>query len=98
MNAWINVASVLVAMDILNLTCLRCAMLSDILRIMHFALHVAKLGDVLFANQRSVLRFAGLLVKIFVLNVRNFLSVAVPGDLCVNTHLVNAPPGCTAEK
>ena len=97
MIVWINVASVLVAMDILNLTCLHCAMLSDILRIMHFALHVAKLGNVLCVNQNSVLRFAGLLVKICVLNVRNFQRVAVPGDLCVNMHLANALPGCTAE-
>ena len=96
MIVWINGASVLVAMDMLNLTCLHCAMLSDILRMLHFALHVAKLGNVLCVNQNSVLRFDGLLVKIFVLDVRNFLSAAVPVDLCVNIHLANAPPGWTA--
>ena len=83
-------------MDMLNLTCLRCAMLSDLLRTMLFALNVANLGDAVFAMRRSVLRFDGLLAKIFVLNVRNFLSVAVPGDPCVNIHLANAPPGWTA--
>ena len=81
----------------LNLTCLHCAIFSDILCTPLFASNVANLGDVLFANRRSVLRFAGLLAKIFVLNVRNFQSVAVPGDLCVNIHLANALPGCTAD-
>ena len=84
-------------MDMLNLTCLHCAIFSDTLRTPLFASNVANLGDVLFANRRSVLRFVGLLAKIFVLNVRNFQSVAVPGDLCVNIHLANALPGCTAE-
>ena len=93
MIVWINGASVLVAMAILNLTCRHCATLSDDLRIMLFASNVTTLGDVLFVSQNSVLRFDGLLVKRFVLNVRNFLSVAVLVDLCVNILLANALSG-----
>ena len=93
MIVWINGASVLVAMDILNLTCRHSAMLSGSLRIRLFVFNVVRLGNVLFANQRSVPRYDGLLVKTCVLNVRNYLSVAVLVDLCVNILLANVLSG-----
>ena len=74
-----------------------CAIIFKNLRTLLFASNVANLGDALFAMRRSVLRFDGLLAKIFVLNVRMLLNVAVPGDLCVNIHLANALPGLSAD-
>ena len=89
--AWKNDASVPVAMDTLNRTCPRCALLSESRVTKLFASHVVHLGVVLFASQRSVLRFNGLLERIHVFDVQILLSVVVPEDLCVSIQLVNVP-------
>ena len=89
--AWKNDASVLVAMDIQNCTCPRCAIFSESRKTMLFASNVESLGSVLFASQRSVLRFNGLLERILVFDVQILLSVVVPVDLCVSIQLVHVP-------